>query len=191
MAVTQYTAACKHCGAVFTHLEPPHKNRRFCSIKCGVDGRLGSSIARFWSKVDKNGPNGCWLWMGYTDPKMGYGVFCVDHKHVKAHRFSWALVNGAIPEDKRALHNCDNPPCLSPDHLWLGTNADNNLDRDSKGRHVRLVGEKNGWSRLTTEQALEIKTSNASITDMMRKFGISRCHAHNVRKGKVWAHLNV
>ena len=91
-------------------------------------------IARFWSKVAKSeDPDGCWLWTAacFTD---GYGVFQVNGRARRAHRFAWELTVGPIPDSLFACHRCDTRKCCRPDHLWLGTQADNMRDRDTKGR---------------------------------------------------------
>lgn len=88
---------------------------------------------RFWGKVEKT--DGCWLWKGYRTPK-GYGVFKMNGKNQQAHRAAWMLTHGPIPTGLDVLHECDNPPCVRPDTLFLGTNTDNQRDSVAKGRHV-------------------------------------------------------
>lgn len=91
-----------------------------------------ATISRFWAKVNKS--DGCWIWTaGKTDD--GYGTFWTGNTHSKSHRISWALTNGAIPEGLQICHHCDNPSCVRPDHLFTGTNLDNQLDSIKKGRH--------------------------------------------------------
>lgn len=107
-------------------------------------------LARFISKVNVAGP--CWLWMAGKNPK-GYGQFAVDHAtNVSAHRFAWIAFRGPVPAGLCVLHNCpggDNPSCVNPSHLWLGTRGDNNTDRDAKGRSCR--GDRH-WSRVNPER---------------------------------------
>ena len=112
-------------------------------------------IQEFWQNVDRRGPDDCWLWLGkLTDD--GYGSFTATlrGKQVwKAHRYSWLLNVGEIPGKRLVCHSCDNPACVNPDHLWLGTHKQNQLDMQIKGRQVR--GRKHGSVKLTEEQVLE------------------------------------
>jgi len=89
---------------------------------------------RFWPNVEKR-PSGCWFWTG-ARKHTGYGQIWVVNSAKTAHRISWILHNGPIPTGLCVLHKCDNPPCVNPDHLFLGTRADNNLDCVAKGRNV-------------------------------------------------------
>jgi hypothetical protein len=88
---------------------------------------------RFWAKVRKG--DGCWEWNAAK--RLGYGKFAYEGKVIDAHRLSWLLHFGPIPEGMLICHRCDNPPCVRPDHLFLGTRADNTHDMDAKGRRVR------------------------------------------------------
>ena len=124
----------------------------------------GERIARFWTFVEKNGPiyptlgTPCWLWTGYRMPS-GYGNF-MDYiegrKDRLAHRYAYRTFVGPIPDGIFVLHRCDNPPCVRPDHLFLGTQADNLIDAVAKGRQSR--GETHAATlrgkgrRLTREQ---------------------------------------
>lgn len=106
---------------------------------------------RFWSKVNKT--DGCWLWIA-SRHKKGYGQFKLDGKMRKAHRVAWELTYGPIPPDKNVCHTCDNPPCVRPDHLFLGTNGDNVRDAVKKGRwheHQRKVAIAR-WDKTPQEQ---------------------------------------
>lgn len=92
-----------------------------------------SASDRFWEKVQKT--DGCWLWLGAKNRK-GYGDFYVSRaSHQQAHRFSWEHHRGPIPNGKQVCHSCDEPSCVNPDHLWLGTTQENTADMLRKGRH--------------------------------------------------------
>lgn len=92
-------------------------------------------VARFWNAVRVTPElDGCWTWTRSKDTRMGYGRLHVRGLSTVAHRASWQIQTGPIPSGMCVLHRCDNPPCVRPDHLFLGTKGDNNADRDSKGR---------------------------------------------------------
>lgn len=120
-----------------------------------IDDRLRE---RFWAKVTKG--DGCWLWTGHR-LKHGYGVISVGGRKGRpelAHRVAWVLTNGAISGDQAVLHRCDNPPCVRPDHLFLGSQADNMIDMRTKGRWQRINPRTNrpkGY-RLTDEHRAAI-----------------------------------
>jgi len=100
--------------------------------------------SRFWSKIDKGDGTGCWLWTA-AKRSSGYGQFWLDGHQQSAHRASWQLHHGPIPEGMFVCHHCDVRPCVNPSHLFLGTLADNHADMCAKGRQAR--GEKHGWYR--------------------------------------------
>lgn len=127
------------------------RSRKYCSHACLNSARRTRHAAkpksvrqhltlgeRLWSRIIKM-PNGCWEWQGYRMPK-GYGQIGLDlgaGKTMTTHRAAWMLTHGEIPPDLFVCHKCDNPPCVNPDHLFLGTIHDNNADRDAKGRTKR------------------------------------------------------
>jgi hypothetical protein len=130
-------------------------------------------LSRFWEKVDKNGANGCWNWT--ASDVGGYGQFRLGLRMVQAHRISWELAFGEIPDKLHVLHQCDNPPCVNPAHLFLGTHQDNVDDRQQKGR--TLVGEQHGKHKLSDIQVAEIRrrysTGKETQTDLAKVFGIA------------------
>lgn len=105
-----------------------------------VYAKFNSVEERFWAKVNKNGPTvrgplgPCWVWTAHLD-EHGYGQFMLrTRKIARAPRFAWGLTNGEIPDGLHTLHRCDNPACVRPEHLFLGSRRDNALDMMSKGR---------------------------------------------------------
>ena len=96
--------------------------------------RGGDPSERFWDKVSRAGPEECWPWTGTLGGSNGYGAFWLDGHQVPAHRYSLALSGIEIPPGMIVMHSCDNPPCVNPAHLSVGTNADNTADMFAKGR---------------------------------------------------------
>lgn len=111
-----------------------------------------------------------------------------------AHRVLWEHLHGPIPEGLVVRHSCDNPPCVNPDHLLLGTVADNNRDRDERGRHVALKGEANGTSKLTDEKVRQIRRLAArgimSQKAIGERFGVSQRAVWSILAGKSWTHVS-
>lgn len=136
---------------------------------------------------------GCWNWQGKLSPG-GYGRIGVDGKTLRAHRYSWMLTNGDIPEGMVVCHSCDNPRCVNPTHLFLGSIADNVADCVGKGRnargeklaHPRARGEHNGNSRLTAQQVNAIISDERSQRVIARQFGVSQAAISKIKRGEMW-----
>jgi len=174
---------CERCGKEF--LAVPSEVRRgfarFCSRSCRSHGSMPME-ERFWTYVQKS-ENGCWIWSG-TRTKFGHGMFSVDGKQVYTHRLSWEMHNGPIPDGLHVLHRCDVPSCVRPDHLFLGTQADNIRDMVEKGRH---------WTPLTEEDVCSIRQHLANgmkQRDIAKIFAVDQKSIWNIAHGKTWAHHN-
>ena len=161
--------------------------------------RQSAPVLRFWWQVDKNGPihpvcGQCWVWTG-CKADFGHGHFRVNGHKTQAHRYSYELHAGAISGRLCVLHRCDNPSCVNPDHLFLGTRVDNNLDRDQKGRKGDHKGTCNGRAKLTESQAGEIRqryrrgSADASIRVLAREYGVSRSAIQYLVSGQHWRHV--
>lgn len=143
---------------------------------------------RFWDKTNKNGPNGCWEWMACL--RRGYGILSVNKRAQLAHRFSWELHNGPIPKGMHICHHCDNPKCVNPDHLFIGTHQDNMQDMVAKGRAVK--GERVGGSKLSETQVRVIRNYlNVGVLEkcLARSFGVSRSTIGDIKHRRIWAHI--
>lgn len=145
---------------------------------------------RFWSRVRIG--TGCWVWIGLRD-KDGYGKIVRAGKNgpgLRAHRLAWELLQGFHPGQMKVLHRCDNPSCVSPFHLFLGTTADNQQDMKRKGRSTR--GERSTLAKLTETQAREIVTKRwegASYKSLMAEYGMSKPAISHIVRGRSWPHI--
>jgi predicted XRE-type DNA-binding protein len=151
-----------------------------------------SDINRFWSKVDQSGD--CWIWTGklHRDDGWGYGRFYVHTQEgtitVKVHRLAYMITYGDIPSGLCVCHRCDNPRCIRPDHLFLGTNLDNIQDMVQKGRQAR--GERNGLSRFTSEQVRSMRhlytVDRMRQAEIARVFGVDRRTVNRIVRYQLW-----
>jgi hypothetical protein len=142
-----------------------------------------SDLARFWSKVDKRGE--CWLWAASLS-KYGYGQFSIDDYPYKAHRVSYAIVNGD-PGELNVNHACDMPACVNPLHLWTGTQQEGMDDKVAKGRQPK--GETQVNHILTERQVKSILASNETQTALAERYSVHRNTIGDILKGKTWNHL--
>jgi hypothetical protein len=158
---------------------------------------------RFWSRVDKAaGADACWLWNGHLNA-YGYGTLGAGDsgrgdgrlRTMRAHRVSWEMANGPIPEGMHVCHTCDNRKCVNPAHLFLGTNADNVADKVAKGRGSRAAGSTNGFAKLTEAQVCEMRQDYArggvTYPQLASRYGINQATVGKIITGKQWTHLPV
>lgn len=193
---------CERCGQLFRPLrqDVARGGGKFCSRKCAAQSarrirwkkNAKSVRERFDELVIRRRDDECWEWSGFKFRGYGRMGNVWGRGSMGAHRVSYILHVGEIPDGLTVLHECDNPQCTNPKHLRLGTNADNNLDRDQKGRMA--FGERNGKSKLTADQARIIKRRIASgerLYSIARDFRVTEGCVAQIRRGKTWAHINV
>lgn len=139
---------------------------------------------RFWAKVEKS--DGCWLWRGTVAG--GYGQCRSAPKvRVAAHRFSYNLHFGPIPDGLYVCHRCDTPLCVNPAHLFLGTDSDNMRDMVSKGRHPK---QRRAYrAKLTADQVRQVRHSTESNASLAAGLGVDDNTIANIRKGRTWRAL--
>ncbi len=155
-----------------------------------------TTAQRFLKRVEKK-ENGCWDWTASTIGETGYGQFNLNNRPVIASRMAWILFRGEIPEDDSAyrtlhvLHRCDNPKCVNPDHLFLGTHKDNVKDMVAKGRHrfgIHL-GKKNKNAKLDEAKVRYIRASCKSCNELARDLEVAAPTIWSVLHGKTWKHI--
>ena len=148
-------------------------------------------IDRFWRKVDKSGD--CWEWTA-AKCSTGYGWIGIGNRKTQAaHRVVWELTYGPIPDGLCICHKCDNPGCVNPDHLFLGTYGDNMKDMWDKSRHYRRLGKENVWAKLTEDIVRQLRdewqTKPFNMSQKARDLGIHMSTVERVVKGQTWKHL--
>ena len=178
----------------------------------------GTREERFWEHAERGSEDDCWEWQGYRTSK-GYGRMQVNYISLGAHRLSWEIHNGPVPDGLLVCHRCDNPPCVNPEHLFVGTCVDNAQDMLAKGRattgasngahtqpHRRPRGDRNGarthpekWRRgeavngakLTESSVREIRrlAGTASTYRLADKFGVSPATVQRTIARKTWRHV--
>lgn len=145
-------------------------------------------LDRFWSYVDKG--QDCWEWTKFTN--RGYGAFGVNGVVVYVHKLSWCIHNGPVPDGLCVCHTCDNRKCVNPAHLFLGTLADNNLDKEAKGRGVNLEGEAHGMSKLSVQEVIEIKRKlelGTGLSQLGREYNVTPQTIFSIKNGTTWKHV--
>lgn len=142
-------------------------------------------VERFFSKI-ATAADGCWLWRGDVDA-YGYGVLNIDGSPKKAHRVMWQIATGESPPDRMSVcHRCDQPRCVRPSHLFLGTHAENNADKTAKGRQAQgaaiyALRWRNGLAKMGRDGVLAIRSGYAAGASTKEL-----ADAHGLSRGVVW-----
>ena len=150
-----------------------------------------TSSRAFWDNVEKT--DGCWWWRAGKTSR-GYGVFYIQPKQpVYAHRYVYQLVTGVDPGDLHVLHECDNPSCVRPEHLFLGTHQDNMADMYAKGRRTPATGERASGARLTWDQVREIRRllPTVTVSALAQQFNVDRHTIRIIRDNKSWKETKI
>jgi hypothetical protein len=189
---------CRQCASTFYYSASGVQRGRgqFCSRQCSSDHKRGrhsdhakTPHERYEKYVVRRDGGQCWSWTGFKHK--GYGRIKGRTNVIGAHRISYEKHIGPIPKGMTVLHKCDNPECTNPEHLTVGTNADNNLDRDRKGRAAR--GSRAGRAVLTEGLVLMMRqayfVNGESLTSISRRFGINKSTTVSATKGRTWRHL--
>lgn len=157
---------------------------------------------RFWEKVSKDGPvpahrpelGPCWIWTGgINHQRGGYGMFALRKGVIRrSHRIAWELANGPVSGGLWVLHRCDNPPCVRPGHLFLGTPKDNSADMEAKRRGNHPQGSKRPQARLSEADALAIRAARAqgaTGAELARQYGVHRSSIYHICQRDYWRHV--
>jgi len=186
---------CQLCGKEF-HVKPSVLAQQpcdFCSVSCA---RSISLEDRFFARIGKKTPTGCILWAGDFNRDTGYGYLsrAIDKKNISAHRLSYMLLIGSIPDGLCVLHNCpggDNPSCINPTHFFLGTNLDNIADRDAKNRQAK--GTAIGNAVLTDSDVRSIRARHGqgvTIAALAREYNAGETTIRSVVRRRTWKHVD-
>ena len=170
-------------------------SQKYCSRACYYKSMVGKlkkrkpAIDKLKERTEVNLESGCWIWTG-GKLRGGYGSLRADGRTRAAHRVSFEIVRGPIPDGMDLLHSCDNPACVNPDHLSVGTDVDNSNDKIAKGRQARLKGSANGNAKLTEADVIAIRDSKgATCSELMERYGASSSQITKIRSGRSWSHL--
>lgn len=184
---------CITCGRIFMMHECDRiRGRKACSLACRKIKEKVAPIERFSQMFLPEPNSGCWLWTGAASVKTagyGYGQFYDGSEVVKAHRASWHIFIGPIPNRMFVCHRCDNRWCVNPEHLFLGTHADNMADMAAKKRSRVPRGEQHVRSVLTEGNVRDIRSKPYKPSSIAKEYGVSETLIRRICKGAMWGHV--
>lgn len=196
---------CERCGDDFSIIPAVLKKLnggKFCSRQC-ADKAKNRPVERFLARICKT--DYCWIWTGPRNHR-GYGSFSRRKGSIATHRFSWEIHRGPIPENLHVLHKCDNRPCCNPNHLFLGTHADNMRDMAEKGRSCKgdknnsrlhpeslRQGSANNKAKISESDIVAIRTTYRSglvtLKQLAIPLGITEFTVSQIIRRKTWKHV--
>lgn len=185
---------CERCGKGF-YIRPSYIAAgcgNFCSKECRFPNQHSPLVDRFFDLIGRKTESGCVLWAGRVHKRNGYGLINPDNSNrsLGAHRLSYELMIGPIPDGLYVLHRCDNRLCILPTHLFVGTQLENMQDCVAKGRQAR--GEMLGRSKLTVESIMEIRRrcgNGESQYLLATHFGVCQQVISDIKRRKTWKHV--
>lgn len=178
-------AICIVCAQPF-HPRVGSNKSPFCSSECRWRWHHSQVNERFWSQVRKT--DDCWEWQG--SKRFGYGRFNHHGITSSAHRFSYQISFGDIEDGLCVLHRCDNPACVRPDHLFLGTDLENNADRDAKGRTATaLTSHPSKLSPTAVSEIRMLAANGVSMYSLAKTYGVKRPSIVNIVRRKTWRNV--
>lgn len=146
-------------------------------------------MVSFWNLVDRKKDFECWEWLG-SKQGVGYGTYVFCGASLKAHRVSWELNRGPIPKCMQVCHKCDNPGCVNPNHLFIGSHADNMRDKIEKQRANCLKGENHPLAKLNKSKVVHIRREyekgGVTQTELAERYNINFRSIHNIVNQKSW-----
>lgn len=185
MATRHVSKNCLYCGREFTT-----RKASCCSMRCAQLWRHHdrTTMQLFLEKVQRADPPACWLWLGGKNGG-GYGRMNFGGRYRLAHRVSHELFNGPVPDDMCVLHKCDNPPCVNPAHLFVGTKKDNVDDMIRKGRKAIFKSADHPMARLTEAQVISIRADTRTQVAIAREYGLTQAAISRIKLRLTWRDL--
>lgn len=150
---------------------------------------MGNQISRKPIEWVVNG-NGCFVCVSHSKDKTGYARYRANGKLTRLHVYVYEQMFGSKPKGFVVMHKCDNPTCINPEHLMLGTQKENVHDMINKNRKASLEGIRNPMVRLTEEQVIEILKDNRPQVEIAKRYGVKQAHISAIKLGKTWKHLH-